>query len=174
MEKHGKSQRSIDMHKGMSLPAKAQKVLLFVDDIHLACSWEAAGSGRVEETLHQAAAEGSVTDPARPFQQGVQGVRFIASMVPSAVSAFSSRFLCQFVPVLLPNLSSESVSTIFRARISHWLNTALIGQLEEETVEQLANVSFHLTSCPRVCRPLKTYDIHHSLLLLFSLLPRHL
>ena len=146
MEKHSKSHRSFDMHKGLGLPGKMQKVLLFVDDVHLACSWE-TGLGSVEETLHQAAAEGCVTDPARSFQQGIHGVRFIASVVPSAVSAFSSRFFCQFVPVLLPNLSSESVSTIFRARISHWLNSALIGQLEEEVVEQLANVSVCLASC---------------------------
>lgn len=146
MEKYGKSQRSMDMHKGLGLPGKVQKLLLFVDDIHLACLWE-TGSGSAEEMLHQAAAEGSVTDPDRSFQQGIQGVRFIASTVPSAVSVFSSRFLCQFVPVLLPNLSSESVSTIFRARTSHWLKSALSGQLQEDVVEQLANVNFYLTIC---------------------------
>ena len=140
MEKHSKSQRSIDVYKGSGPPAKMQRMLLFVDDLHLACSWE-TGLGSVEETLHQTATEGCITDPVRSFQQSVQGVRFIASMVPSAVSAFSSRFLCQFVPVLLPNLSSESVSAIFSSRVSHWLERALIGQLEEEVVGQLTNVS---------------------------------
>ena len=123
--------------------SKSQKSIFFVDDLHLTTLRESSCSSPLE-AIYQAGVEACVTDPSRTIQLRVHNIQFLASISPSTVERFSSKFLSQFVPVLIPDLSSQSVSSIFKSKVSKWLSQSMKGKMEEELLSEVEEVSLVL------------------------------
>nr|WAW84839.1 dynein-1-beta heavy chain [Halisarca dujardinii] len=135
LDKHTRKQRSRAGAGGAGL-SKSQKSIFFVDDLQMSLLLS-GGRGCPVEAMYQAAVESRITDPARTVQIPVHNVQFLTSLLPHSLSSFSSKFLSQLVPVLIPKLSSQSVSNIFNWQVTRWLNASLQAKFDEDLRSQL-------------------------------------